>query len=368
MQSQGAIAYNGYLYAIGGEVGWSNGTDTIYYAPINATGSLGSWSQANDTAALTGGAGNYSCSFQNIIASNGYLYIIAPYLTSAVTSTIFSAPINGDGSLGTWSAATSSLNYSSGSCSTDVLLNGYDYYIPGSGVYTTVKYAKDMGSGTFGSWSSTTDTPYHPYYHSAAAINGSVYLIGGDHPNGSSTKNVYYAVQNTSTDALGSWATTTPMFESEDNFASVAYNGYIYALGGDPIGDGSVTSTVQYVPINPPINGLYRSSGTLDSVTYDTGVSGGANLNSILWHGNLPSGTSVKLQLAVSSSSNGPWTFVGSDGTSATWFTPAIDTPLKLSYTQFNGYRYFRYRVNLVADSSLLSTPRVDDVVVNWSP
>lgn len=107
----------------------------------------------------------------------------------------------------------------------------------------------------------------------------------------------------------------------------------------------------------------------LDSSTYDTGSTNGAQLNSVLWHGSLPAGTAVRFQFATSNSSSGPWTFVGTDGTSNTYYnSTGPDVSLTLDYTLHNNYRYFRYRVTLVSDQTRTLTPRVDEIIVNWSP
>lgn len=108
--------------------------------------------------------------------------------------------------------------------------------------------------------------------------------------------------------------------------------------------------------------------GTLDSTTFDTGIKTGAQLNSLLWYGNLPAGTSIGFQFADQNSSSGPWNFVGPDGTLSTFYSVAQGTPLPLSYSLHSGYRYFRYRVTLTSDLTQQLTPRVDEVIVNWSP
>jgi hypothetical protein len=124
-----------------------------------------------------------------------------------------------------------------------------------------------------------------------------------------------------------------------------------------------------------PSTASYPVSGYLDSATFDTRISSGTQLNSVLWQGSLPAGTSVGFQFAVSNSSSGAWSYLGPDGTSGTYFTGSAGTPINLvsnnaskGYTLFNGYRYYRYRVTLFADSSLISTPTVTQVTVNWSP
>jgi len=107
---------------------------------------------------------------------------------------------------------------------------------------------------------------------------------------------------------------------------------------------------------------------TLDSTTYDTGLAGGAQLNSVLWHGNLPGGTAVRFQFAVSNSSGGPWNFMGTDGTNNTYYSTGPDASLRLDYSLFNNARYFRYRIFLVSNQSQSLTPSVDEILINWSP
>lgn len=113
------------------------------------------------------------------------------------------------------------------------------------------------------------------------------------------------------------------------------------------------------------------TSATLDSSVFDTGISQGAQLNSFYWEGKLPIATGIQagFQFAVSNSSSGPWSYMGSDGSSATWFTPAPGVVTILpQYSSYKDYRYFRYRVKLWTDSAQRLSPRVDRVVVNWSP
>lgn len=109
-------------------------------------------------------------------------------------------------------------------------------------------------------------------------------------------------------------------------------------------------------------------TGVLDSATFDTGIASGAQLNSVLWHGSQPAGTSVYFQFATSNSSAGPWNFIGTDGTPSTYYATGPDVSLKLNYAFFNDKRYFRYRVVLQSNVSQTLAPRVDDVLVNWSP
>lgn len=109
-------------------------------------------------------------------------------------------------------------------------------------------------------------------------------------------------------------------------------------------------------------------SAYLDSSTFDTGVPGGAQLNSVIWYGNQPVGTSVGFQLAASTSSIGPWNFVGSDGTASTHYMTGPGISRRFDYSLHAGKRYFRYRVTLFSDEAQSLSPRIDDIFVNWSP
>lgn len=107
---------------------------------------------------------------------------------------------------------------------------------------------------------------------------------------------------------------------------------------------------------------------TLDSSTFDTGVSGGVQINSVLWQGTQPSETQVRFQFATSNSSSGPWTYVGSDGTSNTYYATSPGVSKRVDYTLHSGKRYFRYRVILVSNRMQTTSPTVNEVIINWSP
>ena len=109
------------------------------------------------------------------------------------------------------------------------------------------------------------------------------------------------------------------------------------------------------------------TTGWLESPTFDTEIAAGVQLNSVLWQGDLPIGTTVKFQFAASNSSSGPWSFSGTDDTSLTYYDPTLsNTSIKLNYALYNNKRYFRYKAFFEAAGATL--PRVDDVIINWSP
>lgn len=120
-------------------------------------------------------------------------------------------------------------------------------------------------------------------------------------------------------------------------------------------------------------------TGTLDSSIFDTQVLQGATLNSIIWQGSQPAGTCVKFQIAASNNSSGPWNFLGPDaacdgsGDAGTYFgssCPGPNSPIQIKGCDpawIKNNRYLRYRVILTSDTAQSLTPRVDDIILNWS-
>ena len=107
--------------------------------------------------------------------------------------------------------------------------------------------------------------------------------------------------------------------------------------------------------------------GELISSTFDAESLNGAGLNSLLWQGNLGTGGAVKFQIAFSENLDGPWTYYGPTSTSD-WYQPnpgiSISFPISGSASPQNK-RFFRYKVWLSTDNT---SPRVDDIIINWSP
>ncbi len=109
------------------------------------------------------------------------------------------------------------------------------------------------------------------------------------------------------------------------------------------------------------------ASGTLESsIFYIDDGAGGARtitLNSLMWKGSSGADTSVKFQIATSLNSSGPWNFTGPSG-AGSYYIANPDTPITL--TGYADVRYFRYKV-VLESSDGVSTPRVDEVILNWS-
>jgi len=135
--------------------------------------------------------------------------------------------------------------------------------------------------------------------------------------------------------------------------------------------------------VNYAVNTNWRSTSTigyLESNTIDTQSI--STLNSIIWQGDCGlSGTNLSFQIATSNSPTGPWNFKGPSGTSNDWFglpcrvsilggtsnsCPPPDTPICVTPGAFQA-RYFRYKIMLQSNLLQNSSPRVDNIILNFS-
>jgi len=225
------------VYVIGGNNSSNTSITTVQYAAINSNGSLGSWSTT--TSLSTAVVGHKS------VVYNGYVYAIGVANMSPI-ATVQYAKINSDGTLGSWSTTTSlstAVAYH-----TSVAYNGYMYIIGGvdgiSPVIATVQYAPINSNGSIGSWSTTTSLSTAVSTHTSVENNGYIYAIGGSLTGGTSFTNAVQYAKINSDGTIGSWSTTTSLPTVLAGHTSVLYNGYIYAIDG-VLNSTTLSSSVQ---------------------------------------------------------------------------------------------------------------------------
>ena len=261
----GAVAYNGYLYATGGNNG-STQEDDSQYAAINSDGTVGTWTAGGDMTIPR--------TLHGSVAYNGYLYAIGGTTTSGTkVNSVEYAPINSNGSIGTW-ATTSSLSSVTTSASA-VAYNGYLYLLGGGdgSATNTVAYAAIKADGSLGSWSTTTSFTTARYGANTFAYNNRMYVMGGY--NGSST--YYNDVQSApinSDGSLGSWSTTTSFTTARTGAFGGVYGGYAYIAGGTATdhSTGDAFGDTQYAQINADGSlGAWRASTTMSLERYSGG-------------------------------------------------------------------------------------------------
>lgn len=209
--------------------------------------------------------------------------------------------------------------------------------------------------------------PINPLY-----LNVSVDDSGAPYPTGSPRLKTY------TIDATGRITPIKFLYDATDYFKTFVtrpgnYQKYFnLKVTGDSVYVLGAKLIITYSWVKPPVTtGAYRQFGVLTSSTFDTGQTSGAAYNSIFWTGTKPAGTKVKFQISASANQAGPFNFIGGATCDVnSWWEPDSNVALEVKcYSQLNNKRYFRYKTRLESNSPTYDqTPRVDDVVVNFSP
>ncbi len=244
-----AVSHGGYLYVVGGTDGATNNSNTVSYKAINNGGSGGPVTFSSGSLYATGRKNHTA------VAHDGYIYVLGGCITATVcttaTNNISFAALNSDGSVGSWSDVTT--NFTSARRDHHAwVLNGRMYIAggrdAGGSSLTDIQYADIGASGDIsGSW--TTDGTSFPNtgYGPGVTLNENVlYVLGGTNSGGDDS---WYAEIDYDSGDVGSFTSTTILPEGRLRAWTIVYKGYIYAIGGY---DGSdYLHSVLYAPLNP---------------------------------------------------------------------------------------------------------------------
>jgi len=208
-------------------------------------------------------------------------------------------------------------------------LNGAN---PGTTVLATGTLGPVTNVGTAALYTTTFATP-------AAVVSGTSYSIVLRTSVGSTVFGVRGSTAGGSSLPNGQVFTTT---NSGSTWTGVAADLYFTSY---------VTPTPVYA-----LSGNFVS-GTKDSNPVSAGTTTWQNLS---WTGSTPTNTTLRFQVAASNNVNGPFNFVGPDGTAATFFTNGA------SLSQFNGLRYLKYKAYF-ATTNNQATPTLNDVTICYT-
>jgi hypothetical protein len=148
--------------------------------------------------------------------------------------------------------------------------------------------------------------------------------------------------------------------------SSFDLTGYIYGMTANcsNIYAGTTGNNQEFFIVSTLVaNCDYAASGYIESSTLDTG-SAHVAYNWIKWTGTAPVNTAIKFQLATSENIAGPWSYVGPDGTAASYYTNGAGE--LINYNTHLNKRYIRYKL-LLENNNSLQPPTLEEVIISYS-
>ena len=250
ISSSHVIVTNNRVYLLGGWL--NNTTSTVYTAPINPNGTLGAWVTSTPLPIALWGA--------QAIVTNNRVYLLGGIINGVYSSAVYTAPINPDGTLGSWVIDTPLPGTITNSQA--IITNNRVYLLGGiiNGVFSSAVYTAPINpDGTLGTWVTDTPLPGVIVYSQAIVTNNRVYLLGGVTNNGVFSSTVYTASINID-GTLSTWTINAPLPVTISHSQAIVTNNRVYLLGGS--NNSGHSSAVYTAPINP--------DGTIGTWVIDT--------------------------------------------------------------------------------------------------
>jgi hypothetical protein len=224
---------NRYIYVVGGQVNFTDapgGTNTVYMASVDSTaGTVGTWTALTNTLpqSLLG---------LSATVHNGFLYVAGGLDTNGnPVKTVYSAPVNADGTIGTWTTATNSLPTAS-AFGTTVVFGGIIYYVNGDPNASLLPNTQGVGSknvyyasavrGVIGTWTLNGNLTIHDRAKGVLFAAYGQFIAGegiyGGSPGSGEMETSTVNGQNTTNVALNSWNGLTGTTDPSANVYNAA--------------------------------------------------------------------------------------------------------------------------------------------------
>lgn len=219
--------------------GGTNGVNisTIQSAAIAEDGTIGAWS--NLPLTLPSGMRNFQ-----VAVTKNFLYVLSGVGAGNSTNFIYRSPIDGNGNLGAWQ--TDGV-LPAGLSGHQVFLTASRMYLIGGSIdggttaLNTVHMAVIGADGSLGSWTAGPVLPVNVQYTRLSVTKGRVYLMGG-HTGSVVIPNLIYGVIDTN-GVITSWIASSVLPISTALGHTFTTGEFVYYLGGSINNDLSGVST-----------------------------------------------------------------------------------------------------------------------------
>ncbi|OGR44564.1 MAG: hypothetical protein A2X35_00440 [Elusimicrobia bacterium GWA2_61_42] len=228
-----AASYNGRLYVLGG-TNLLGPRNVAYFSAVNADGTLTGW---QPTTPMPQKVAAHAAAIYG-----GRLYVTGGSVrNTGATALTYSAPINADGALGEWRYETPLPSTLFGHKSFTragklFVLGGSaaprmygEEGLPAGAISSMVYGAAINADGTLGAWAAQPAMPAQLALFALVDTEKSVYLLGGF--DGGVVNSVYFSPISAD-GALGDWQALQALPQNLLSLAAVATPDYLYSLGG----------------------------------------------------------------------------------------------------------------------------------------
>ncbi len=379
-------ANSSWIYVLGGTNSSGDTLDTVYYTILNHnTSTISDWTTNSNPLSLP-------VSYEAATAHNGYVYVIGgdyvdPPFPPEALETVFYAKIQADGSLGQWQEAEAlpqglesllAVAYGEEETNTHILyaLGGWD----GAGTRSNWVYFADIDpdDGSLSPWQQAPEggsLPLPIYSHSGVLFNGQILVTGGKYTSPGVTDEVSATVkaalvdpENTSfrlfdwcqgdpTCTIGAWQAGPLLRQPRAYHVTVENNGFVYTIGGVDE-NGNLTAAIDAGATSGD-EALYSPSGHYISSELDFGVP--VILHKLEWGVGYPVEGQMSLEISYRYKAvNQPW---------SDWSSPvtSVDGSNTMPFPGDIGDNvlFFQYRVDMATDKEN-SSPHLDWIDVYY--
>jgi hypothetical protein len=293
--------FGGNTAASGTPSGMNSNVASVYSNTLNdgtggtTAGTLAASSWTTETNALPAArgfaAGAFASGLNSKVSGAGTVYVLGGLDASgAATSTVYYASFGSNGSVGTWAATTAlpAARYASSA----VAYRGHVYVVGGADATTTpaatVWSAPINSDGTLGAWSTLPSLQAPVAYHRLVAVGGVLYVLAGTSSaavdptsavqSAGSVKDIYYnPINPDGTLANTGWAANpSSLNKTNEKNTVVAIGSDVLASGGLYNGATTGSSEETYSTQSTTDSSLGSFNGATGSHTI-SGTSGGYN-------------------------------------------------------------------------------------------
>lgn len=206
------------VYLLGG-INTTQAVSTIYTAPINPDGTLGGWTTAGDLPEAP--------AYLKPVVTKNRIYLLSGYYT-----TVYTAPINADGTIGTWDTSESLPGVLTWS---HIIKTRTRLYVAGgrdasNNPSPTAYFCEINADGTLGSWYTIGSfLPAGRVSGEVIVTKNRVYIVGGY---GSIVSGSSITASISPDGTLGAWTSGPTLPISLSNSVAIVTRNRVYMLGG----------------------------------------------------------------------------------------------------------------------------------------